>query len=391
MDAKYIISFIERLGMSQTELAKKSGIAFATLNRILNGKQKLLPNTAQKIADALGIGLFDLMDDDMSIPQENTNVSGYLEYGGEITKIKSLKQLEKYVAQIKVENEIPTKARKIIKDNELNRKRIIASQSNAMYKFDIDDFESITEYDCSVLDCWSWKIASEVKDGIQMDLGNQCSGYEFDFKNKHFYTNESFYLCGQFSQSPSDELTRIQYQLLYEKNGFTAKKKIKNSNKALIRKDWEEIAPHWMMFVCWEKCKHNQAFAEKLKAMPRNAILMENSTTIDEYTSSVWGTKNVELEEARNIVEKYAESQYLKMAKQNGLRPRKEEINAYCQSERNKIHYIGTFKEGKNYMGKILKRCQLALLDGNEPNINYDLLREKKIYLFGELLTFENA
>ena len=39
-------------------------------------------------------------------------------------------------------------------------------------------------------------------------------------------------------------------------------------------------------------------------------------------------------------------------------------------------------------MGKILKRCQVALLDGTEPTINYDLLREKKIYLFGELLTF---
>lgn len=388
MDAKYIIDFIERLGISQTELAKKSGIAFATLNRILNGKQKLMPNTAQKIADALDVSLFDLMDDDLSIPQENNNVSGYLEYGGEITKIKSLKQLEKYVAQIKAENEIPTKARKIIKENELNRKKIQNLQTNESYRFEIGDFESITEYDCSVLDCWSWKIAAETKDGIQMDLGNQCSGYEFDFEDKHFYTNESFYLCGQFSGSPSDELTRIQYQLLYEKNGFTAKKKIKNSNKSLIRKDWDEIAPHWMMFVCWEKCKNNKAFAEKLKSIPRNAVLMENSTTIDEYTSSAWGTKNVELEEARNIVEKYAKYQYLKLAKQNGTKPRKEDVDAYCQSERNKIHYIGTFKDGKNYMGKILKRCQLALLDGTEPNINYELLRSKRIYLFGKLLEF---
>jgi len=40
-------------------------------------------------------------------------------------------------------------------------------------------------------------------------------------------------------------------------------------------------------------------------------------------------------------------------------------------------------------MGKVLKRCQLALLSGTEPDINYDLLREKQIYLFGELLTFE--
>lgn len=55
---------------------------------------------------------------------------------------------------------------------------------------------------------------------------------------------------------------------------------------------------------------------------------------------------------------------------------------------RNTIHYIGQYSGGKNYMGKILKRCQLALLDGTTPKIDTDLLRSKKIYLFGKLLTF---
>lgn len=41
-------------------------------------------------------------------------------------------------------------------------------------------------------------------------------------------------------------------------------------------------------------------------------------------------------------------------------------------------------------MGKILKWLQLCLLDGVEPNINYDLLRSKQIYLFGELLAFDD-
>ena len=43
---------------------------------------------------------------------------------------------------------------------------------------------------------------------------------------------------------------------------------------------------------------------------------------------------------------------------------------------------------GINCMGKILKMCQLALLDGTEPPIDYDLLRSKQIYLLGKLLTF---
>ena len=57
--------------------------------------------------------------------------------------------------------------------------------------------------------------------------------------------------------------------------------------------------------------------------------------------------------------------------------------------ERNKINHIGTW-QGVNCMGKILKWLQLCLLDGVEPNINYNLLREKQIYLFGELLAFDN-
>ncbi len=376
--------------MSQTELAEKSGLAFATLNRILNGKQTLQPNTAKKIADALGLSLIDLMDEAASIPQENNSIAGYLEYNGEITKIKSLRQLEKWIADIKEENEIPIKAKKIIAENEKNRKTILKAQPNKDYYFHIDDFETMDEYDATKLECWAWKTGYDAKDGIRLDLGNQCSGYEFDYKGYHFYTNESFYLCGQFSQVPTTELTGIQNQLLYEKNGFTAKKKIKNANRSLIREDWEEIAPHWMMFVCWEKCKANQQFAELLKSLPIDAILMENSTTIKEGTSSNWGTKNQELEDARDIVGRYAEMQYYKKMKKDGGRANKTDVDKVIQDARNSIHYIGTYRGGKNYMGKILKRCQLALLDGTEPQINYDLLREKKIYLFGELLTFDD-
>ena len=64
------------------------------------------------------------------------------------------------------------------------------------------------------------------------------------------------------------------------------------------------------------------------------------------------------------------------------------ELDAAMQAARNEIHYIGTFSNGHNLMGKILKMCQMALLDEAEPPINYDLLRSKNIYLFGELLTF---
>ena len=250
------------------------------------------------------------------------------------------------------------------------------------------DWDSIDVYDATQYDCWGFKTGKEEKDGIVLDLGNQCSGYPFLFHGHAFHSSESAYLCGQFSMN-TEECKRIQYQLMYERNGYNAKKKIKNANLNLIRIDWEEIRTEWMLYVIWAKCKGNKEFADKLITIPRNAIIIENSTTVYEGTNVYWGSVNEELENARNKVARYTELQYMKRVRQGKIKKNMAELNAEIQAARNDIHYIGTFKSGHNYMGKILKRCQLALLDGNEPTINYDLLREKNIYLFGELLTFD--
>lgn len=61
----------------------------------------------------------------------------------------------------------------------------------------------------------------------------------------------------------------------------------------------------------------------------------------------------------------------------NPYAPSKELANK-INEEHDKIKYIGSYV-GVNYMGKILKMCQLALLNRTEPNIDYDLLRSKQI------------
>ena len=89
--------------------------------------------------------------------------------------------------------------------------------------------------------------------------------------------------------------------------------------------------------------------------------------------------KNEELKECIKTIENYIDCSN-PYASSKELAKRKNE-------ERNKIKYIGSYV-GINCMGKILKMCQLALLDGTEPPIDYDLLRSKQIYLLGKLLTF---
>lgn len=387
MEAKdKIKQHISELGISLSELARLSGLAFGTINRILNGKQELLPNTMAKIAEALNLSIPQLMDDDTQEIIE-TKVQGYIEYDGEIEKVKSFAALQKLVAQIEYETKVlPKEAKAIISLNKENRAIVKRNNLNAQYQFDLS-WESIDEYDTTKYDCWSFKTADDEKDGVLLDLGNQCSGYPFSFHGHTFQTSESAYLCGQFSTN-TEECRRIQNQLLYERNGYTAKKKVKNSNRELIREDWEEFMADWMLYVIWAKCRGNKDFADRLKSIPRDAIIMENSTTIHEGTSVYWGSKNRELEEAREKVARYTELLYLKKVRQGKIKKNQSELETAIQAARNEIHYIGTFRTGHNFMGKILKMCQIALLDGAEPPINYDLLRQKQIYLLGEMLTF---
>lgn len=377
---------ITELGITQSKLAELSGLAFGTINRILNGRQELLPNTLAKIADALNLTISQLLDDEVGEVMD-AEIQGYIEYDGEIRKIKSFAALQKLVAQIEYETKVlPQEAKAIIALNKKNQAEVRKNNLNKDYHFSLD-WDSIDEYDATKYDCWSFKTADDEKDGVLLDLGNQCSGYPFTFHGHTYQTSESAYLCGQFSMNTED-CVRIQNQLLYERNGYTAKKKVKNANRELIRKDWEEIMADWMLYVIWNKCRGNKDFADKLKSIPRDAIIMENNTTIHEGTSVYWGSKNTELEEAREKVARYTELQYMKKVRNGKIKKNQSELDAAMQAARNEIHYIGTFSNGHNLMGKILKRCQIALLDGTEPQINYDLLRSKKIYLLGELLTF---
>ena len=65
MDAKdKIKKQLLALGMSQSKLAELSGVAFGTINRILNGKQKITETVLAKIATALNLSLEQLEQDD---------------------------------------------------------------------------------------------------------------------------------------------------------------------------------------------------------------------------------------------------------------------------------------------------------------------------------------
>lgn len=58
---KYIIRELrEHAGLTQTELAERSGVSRATVNRIENGKEETSTKTLEKIASALGVCVEEL-------------------------------------------------------------------------------------------------------------------------------------------------------------------------------------------------------------------------------------------------------------------------------------------------------------------------------------------
>lgn len=233
-------------------------------------------------------------------------------------------------------------------------------------------------YDASKLNCWPFCRATDVRDGIPLSLGNLCKGYPFALNGHIFLTSEAAYLCGEFSDSSSKQ--SIQYSLMEEPNAFLAKKVIKRKNLKYVRQDWEEIRLQWMLYVVWQKCIGNSNFRNLLLSIPNDVVIIEDSTANHGATSSVWGAKNKELRKVRRARKKELCAEYPSM--------KKKDLNVLISEECGKITDVGNFV-GENNMGKILKMCQIALRNNVIPPIDYDLLRKKKIYLFGELLTFD--
>lgn len=233
-------------------------------------------------------------------------------------------------------------------------------------------------YDANKLNCWPFCKATDVRDGITLCLGNLCKGYSFALNGHIFRTSEAAYLCGEFSSNTALNIA-IQHDLQAESNAFLAKKVIKRRNAEHIRQDWEDVRLQWMLYVVWYKCIGNADFRSLLLSIPDDAVIIEDSTANYGATSSVWGAKNKELRAVRRALKKELIAHNPTM--------RKKDLNLLISKECGNITNVGSFV-GENNMGKILMMCKIALQNNTVPPIDYELLRAKKIYLFGELLTF---
>lgn len=235
-------------------------------------------------------------------------------------------------------------------------------------------------YDTSLIECCAFCRGTDVWRGIELSVGNMVSGYPFEIEGVRFHNSESAYIAAAFSLG-TDEHLALQRELVDCRNGFLAKKGIRRPNTHLMRSDWEEFNVAWMQYVVWCKCVGNSDFARKLMSIPREVVIIENSTFQNGSTATFWGTRNDELKRLTLDFKRELRAKGLSKA------AIKREADARRLGE---WSTVGVFR-GKNVMGKILMACREALLTGVPPIIDYDCLRAAHITLLGKPLSFDNA
>ena len=235
-------------------------------------------------------------------------------------------------------------------------------------------------YDCTTLNIWSFSKSGDVREGINIKFGNMCNGFPVDIAGLKFHNSECAYIAGAYSGIDGDSV-RVQCEIADMTNGLTCKRKYRGSNQysRFIRNDFHTFNVQWMVYVVWQKCLQNEGFADLLKQIPVDAHVVENSSSMNKPTAIFWGAKNKELMVARDVVAN-------EVAISSSFRFKKDLQRAKMIAS-NQINNIGSFV-GKNVMGKIIKVCSLSLIYGQQPPIDFDLLRSRQIVMDGKLIQF---
>lgn len=168
-------------------------------------------------------------------------------------------------------------------------------------------------------------------------LGNMSGGFHFTLLNLKWYSSEHLYLCGEWSRN-NERCFEVQQYVREMKSGDYAWRCSKAKYRNDIRPDFPLFRHQWMLWCVWQKCRLNEAFAELLKRVPDDVVIVE----VVQRNDLVWAT---------NLDE-------------NGI-----------------LH-------GGNAMSKILTICRRHILNGTTPNIDTDLLNDSNIYILDKKILF---
>lgn len=231
-------------------------------------------------------------------------------------------------------------------------------------------------YNCENQRIWAWHKVSDVVEGVELRLSNMAGGFPFQAAGRTWATSEQLYLAGEFTDPV------IQQEIASAKSGYAAKRFIKAKHKRAVREDFADFRLQWMLWCVWQKCIGNQAFRQLLTSIPEDVILVEDTTTDNGGTAEIWGAANHAQREAQAVVREAYTALY-----GGRFKSKKEEEAHISKLVLQDTRHIGQFL-GQNNIGKILMICRQCLLNGSEPEIDYQLLNEAHITIFAEVLKF---
>ncbi len=238
-------------------------------------------------------------------------------------------------------------------------------------------------YDCTRLNVWSYRKATDVRDGVNIKFGNMCNGFPFDIACIPFVNSECAYVAGAFARE-DPESARIQRLITLETNGQKCKRIYRRLPEftQYMRDDFYTYNVQWMLYLIWQKCQQNDSFAEMLKKIPFDAHVVENTSLHHGESATFWGARNTDLMTVRKEIEdEIARNQFFKY---------KYQLKEAQMLASNAVNDIGCFI-GTNVMGKIIKVCSLSLIFGQEPPIDYNLLMKKGLTICGNRINFPMA
>jgi hypothetical protein len=236
-------------------------------------------------------------------------------------------------------------------------------------------------YDCTKLNVWSYRSSKDVRQNLNIKFGNMCNGFPFEIATGvSVFNSECAYIAGAYANG-DDKSKEIQKAIFEERNGMKCKRIYRNRKDIVchMRDDFFEYNVLWMSYILWVKSVRNKDFGNLLKSIPLDAHIVENTSKHKGKTSIFWGAKNQELMNARAIAEE--------KVKKNGVFKTKAALEHSQMLTSNSINNIGRF-EGVNCMGKIIKLMSISLIYGQEPPIDYEMLKSKQLYMLGRSIAF---
>ena len=386
------IEVVESRGYKLAEIVEainiKNGCNTTKQNLLFSLQKNPTIKTLVYLSEILDIELSELLSDD-----KGYKIQGVVVVNGDVITLNSISDLIRAQDAIKllIDKTITTNETTQIIDEILLPVNYTTTEvesydiSDIHFKDDDLKMDKSSTIDSSQELCYSFRKKGDTRDGKLLNFSNMLKGYPFEFLGKTFNDSECAYISG-FYTSNHTECFRIQHELSdYEKGGYNAKADYrkanveKSKNTPYIRADWTDLNCnfHWMLLVLWEKVNHNEVFRNMLMEIPINAHLIEDTSYHNSTNAQIWGCKNLILKDIRKSIREKLRSRLI----EKGVIKLKT-LNEAEQLIDNKINNIGIW-EGQNATGKALKLCQIALVKGELPPFDLELINSKNIYWFG--------